>query len=53
MTKTFNTYSAQEYRTNKSIRRTRTEAKKLQTERMDYEETNQESFFKTSKKVAR
>lgn len=51
MTKKFPTYSSMEYRANKAIRRNRTNSTKLETERTNYEESNQESFFSMRKKA--
>ena len=48
----FKTYRSMEYRERKDVRRNRTDNRKLQTERMSYEETAQESFF-TGKKAYR
>jgi len=52
MTK-FPTYKSIEYRTIKTVRKERKERIKLSTERIDYETSNQESFFSSKKKEIR
>ena len=49
----FKTYSSEENRIRKAIRKERTNNRNLQTERGGYETNNQESFFSSKKKAAR
>lgn len=49
----FKTYRSMEYTERKDVRRNRTDNRKLQTERVSYEEAAQESFLSFGKKVTR